>query len=84
MRAILCGVSTRKAGRLRDHEVQGESKSSLSRMWHRKAQELVDELQSADLTGYDLLVLMVDAVVLAEGLTVTVALGIDTQGEKRI
>jgi putative transposase len=71
-------------GLLRDSEVQGESKSNLSRLWQRKAAELVVELQEADLTGYDLLVLMVDAVVLAEGLTVTVALGINTQGEKRI
>ena len=84
MEAILCGVSTRKAGRLRPHEVRGESKSSMSRMWSRKAKELVDELQTADFSDYDLLVLMLDAVVLAEGLTVTVALGIDTQGEKRI
>jgi transposase-like protein len=84
MRAVLCGVSTRKMGLLRDCEVQGESKSNLSRLWQRKAAELVMELQEADLSGFDLLVLMVDAVVLAEGLTVTVALGIDTQGEKRI
>lgn len=38
----------------------------------------------ADLSGYDSLVLMVDGVVLAEGLTVIVALGINTHGEKEI
>lgn len=84
MRAVLCGVSTRNGKRLRAHEVGGESKSSLSRMWQRRAAELVEELQMADLSGYDSLVLMVDGVVLAEGLTVIVALGINTHGEKKI
>ncbi len=84
MRAVLCGVSTRKGKRLRAHEVGGESKSSLSRLWQRRAAELVEELQTADLSDYDQLVLMVDGVVLAEGLTVIVALGINTHGEKAI
>lgn len=55
MRAVLCGVSTRKMGLLRDIEVRGESKSSLSRLWQRKAAELVAELQEADLSEVDLL-----------------------------
>lgn len=84
MRAVLCGVSTRKGKRLRAHEVGGESKSSLSRLWQRRASELVEELQTADLSDYDLLVLMLDGVVLAEGLTVIVALGINIHGEKAI
>lgn len=84
MRAVLCGVSTRKCAGLREHEVRGESKSNLSRLWQRKASELVEELQNLDLSGYNLLALMIDAVVLSDGLTVTVALGINTEGEKRI
>ena len=84
MRAVLCGVSTRKCAGLREHEVLGESKSSLSRLWQRKASELVEELQQADLSDYEVLALMIDAVVLSKGLTVTVALGIDVQGGKRI
>lgn len=84
MRAVLCGVSTRKCAGLREHEVRGESKSSLSRLWQRKASELVEELQQVDLSDYDVLALMIDAVVLSQGLTVTVALGIDVSGEKRI
>ncbi len=84
MRATLCGVSTRNAAALREREVRGESRSSLSRLWQRKAAELAEQMQTADLGGYDLLVLMVDAVVLADGLVATVALGIDGAGEKRI
>lgn len=84
MRAILCGVSTRDMARLRPEELRGESKSSLSRLWQRKAGELAREMAEADLSGFDLLVLMLDAVVLADGLVVTVALGIDGQGNKRV
>ncbi len=84
MRAVLCGVSTRKMCLLMESEARGESKSTLSQLWQRKAAELVVELQEGDLKGYELLVLMVDAVGLADGLTVTVALGIDTRGEKQI
>lgn len=84
MRAVLCGVSTRDVGRLGEDEVKGLSKSAVSRLWQHKAAELVAEMQQADLSEFDLLVLMIDAVVLAKGVVATVALGIDTNGHKRI
>lgn len=82
--AILCGVSTRKVAQLRSCEVAGESRSSLSRLWQKKAAELVEQMQQSDLSGFDLVVLMLDAVVLCKDLVATVALGIDTDGNKRI
>src|SRR5690606_9305879 len=82
--AVLCGVSTRNVAALRESEVRGESKSSLSRLWQKKAGALVAEVRESDLAGFDMLVLMVDAVVLCSGLVATVALGIDTAGIKRI
>jgi len=84
MRAVICGVSTRKVATLRESEVAGESKSSLSRLWQRKARDLADEMLQADLSGFDLVVLMLDGIVLSKGLVVTVAMGIDSDGRKRI
>lgn len=84
MRAVLCGVSTRDVACLSPAEVKRSSKSTVSRMWQQKATELVEDLQQSDLSGFDLLVLMLDAVVLAKDLVVTVALGIDTQGRKQV
>ncbi|MDD4347471.1 MAG: hypothetical protein PHF70_00070 [Opitutales bacterium] len=42
MRAVLCGVSTRGCKRLRPDDFVGESRSSISRLWQRKAAELVE------------------------------------------
>ena len=84
MRAVLCGVSTRDMPTLRASELQGQSKSSVSRMWQRKSAELVGQMQQADLSDFDMVVLMLDAVVLTAGLVATVALGIDAAGHKRV
>jgi transposase-like protein len=84
MRAVMCGVSTRKVSGLRETDLRGESKSSLSRLWKEKAKELVEQMQQDDLSTFDLVVLMLDGVVLAKGLVATVALGIDSSGCKRI
>jgi transposase-like protein len=53
-------------------------------LWQKKAGSLVEEMQQSDLSGFDLLVLMIDAVVLAKDLVATVALGIDTRGCKKV
>ena len=82
MRAILCGVSTRKVPALRESEVAGESRSSLSRLWQRKSIELVEQMQQRDLSDMALVILMLDGVVLSDGLVATVALGIDSEGAK--
>lgn len=84
MRAILCGVSTRQMGRLSGPQARAMSKSAVSRLWQQKAAELVEQMQQSDLSGFDLLVLMIDAVVLGKGVVATVALGIDTAGQKQI
>jgi transposase-like protein len=84
MRATLCGVSTRSIPGLRESELARESRSSISRLWQRKSAALVGELQDCDLSDFDLLILMLDAVVLTDGLVATVALGIDPDGQKRI
>ena len=83
MRAILCEVSTRDVGRLGEQAVKGLSKSAVSRLWQRKAAALVAQVQQADLSGFDVLALLIDAVVLAKGVVATVALGIDTSGHKK-
>lgn len=84
MRAILCGVSTRKVPALRASEVAGESRSALSRLWQRKSMELVEQMQQSDLSGMDLVIMMLDGVALSDGLVATVALGIDSEGTKRV
>lgn len=84
MRAILCGVSCRDAGKLSGGDYAGMSKSAISRLWSRKAGVLIEEMQQSDLSGFDMLVLMVDAVVLSKGLVATVALGLDTLGHKKV
>ena len=84
MRAVLCGVSTRGCKRLRPDDLVGESRSSISRLWQRKSAELVEQVQQSDLSGIDLVVLMLDGVVLSKGAVATVALGIDTSGTKHV
>lgn len=82
--AILCGVSTRNVGSYRMEELSGESRSSLSRLWSRKAADLIEQVQQSDLGDFDLVVLMIDAVVLCRDLVATVALGMDAGGNKRV
>jgi putative transposase len=84
IRAILGGVSTRDVAGLGEVKVKGLSKSAVSRLWQDKAKALVGEVQQSDLSKFDLLVLMIDAVVLAKGVVATVALGIDTAGHKKV
>jgi len=83
-RAILGGVSLRGVTDLGDEELRGQSKSSLSRLWQKKAVALVEQMRQESLADFDLLVLMIDAVVLCKGLVATVALGIDPAGNKRV
>lgn len=84
MRAVLCGVSTRGCKRLRPDDLVGESSSSISRLWQRKAAEMVERVQQSDLSGMNLVVLMLDGVALSKRAVATVALGIDTSGTKHV
>ena len=83
-RAILCGVSCRDIENLESSKVQGMSRTNISRLWQKKAVALVEEMQQNTLEDIDIVALLIDGVVLCKGLVATVALGIDTQGEKRI
>ena len=84
MRATLCGVSTRSIPSLREREVAKESRSSISRLWQEKSAALVEQLQDCELSDFNLVILMLDAVVLTDGLVATVALGINEDGQKRV
>lgn len=84
MRAVLCGASTRGCRRLRHGDLAGESRSSISRLWQRKAGELVERMQQCDLSGIDLVALILDGVVLGKQAVATVALGIDASGAKHV
>ena len=84
MNAIVCGVSTRDMPALRESELKGQSKSEISRLWKRKSADLVDQMQQSDLSDFDLVILMLDAVVLSSGLVATAALGINGAGEKKV
>jgi len=41
---------------------------SISRLWQEKSAALVEQLQDSDLSDFDLVILMLDAVVLTDGL----------------
>ncbi len=84
MRAILSGVSTRKIACLSKEELKGTSKSKISRLWKERATQYVDEFHQRDLSDIDLLVIMIDAIVLASDITVIAAIGVDTSGKKHI
>lgn len=84
MRAILCGVSTRDQKRLHESELRGLSKSSVSRLWQRKAADLVSELMGRDLSKEPVVALMLDGVHLADGLYALIAMGIYGDGHKEV
>ena len=84
--AVLAGVSTRRVTEvpLPSGQNLGNGRSTVSKLWQKRAAELAEELQHSDLGQFDLLVLMLDAVVLDDGLVATVALGFDTEGRKQV
>ncbi len=84
MRAVLGGVSTRQMEGVYPDDLASHSHSSVSRLWNERAGAFVQELQHSDLSGFDLLVLMVDGVVLGKDLVAVVALGFDVDGHKRV
>jgi hypothetical protein len=77
-------VSTRNVAGLGEVKVKGLSKSAVSRIWQDKAKAVVGQVQQSDLSKFDLLLLMIDAVVLAKGVVAIVALGIDAAGHKKV
>jgi putative transposase len=84
MQAVLCGVSSRDMARLRTEELQGLSRSQVSRLWARKAAGMVEELNRRDLSTTKLAVLMLDGYVLSDDLHALIALGIDQDVYKQV
>jgi len=85
---MLAGVSTRRypvalepVGRGIDAEARSTSKSAVSRKFVQLTETALADLLAADLSGLDLVALMIDGVHFAEHLCV-VALGIDIDGVK--
>ncbi|MDF3131284.1 transposase [Kiritimatiellaeota bacterium B1221] len=83
-RAILCGVSGRDQARLQAHELKGMTKSNISRLWAQRAGTLIREMNETDLSDFQMIALMLDGLSLSHELHVIVALGIDTEGHKRV
>lgn len=84
MAATLCGVSTRDQQRLHAEELQGLSKSAVSRLWQSKAKEVAEEMQTRDLSERPVLGVMLDGVHLADGLCVVIAIGFYADGTKEV
>jgi len=84
IRGVLCGVSTRDQQALHPEQLDGKSHAAISRMWIKRAAELVGEINESDLSDFELLTLMMDGTVLAEGLHAIIALGVDPSGRKRV
>jgi len=83
-RAVLCGVSGRDQARLQAHELKGMTRSNISRLWAKRAGELIRQINETDLDGFRMLALMLDGFSLSRELHVIVALGIDLEGRKRV
>ena len=88
MERMLAGLSTRRypvglepVGTRVEHSARATSKSAVSRRFVTATETALAELLSADLSGLDLVALMVDGVHFAEHCCV-VALGIDIDGVK--
>lgn len=60
------------------------AKSSISRMWAEKSREQLEVLRSRPLDDADWLCVLIDGVWLAKEICVVVAVGIDTEGNKRV
>ena len=59
-------------------------RSSISRMWVEKSREQLDLVRSRPLDDADWLCLLIDGVWLTKEICVVVAVGIDTEGNKRV
>jgi putative transposase len=83
MRGLVAGVSTRDMTTVFPSS-RRTSKSEVSRLWTKKAAHFVEQLRGRDLSQAPYVVLMLDGVVLNDGLTAVVALGITSGGEKHM
>jgi putative transposase len=79
--AVGQGLATRGAARALGGAV---SKSEASRMWVEKSREQLEHFRSRSLVDVDWLCLMIDGIHLGGEICVVVAVGIDTEGNKRV
>lgn len=81
VRAVQAGVSSR--GQADVHQQPRRcGRSSVSRAWALAASRRVDDLRGRDLSQERFLALLMDGIVLGEGVTVVVAVGITEDGRK--
>jgi transposase-like protein len=81
--ALQAGASGREMKRVHP-ESPRTSKSSVSRLWKREGAKLVAELRERDIASQDWLVLMLDGIRLSDDQLGIVALGVTSDGRKRI
>ena len=83
LRALCAGVSTREQKNVYP-ESPSTSKSSVSRLWQREGERVLEEFRARDIERDDWLVLMLDGVRLANELWAVVALGVAEDGSKHM
>jgi len=81
VRSVAEGLSIRGKSRSCDNAV---SKSSASRMWVEKSREQLEILRNRPLSDTDWVCVMLDGVWLTKELCVVIAIGIDTEGVKKV
>ena len=79
--AVAQGLPVRGVERALDKAV---SKSAVSRMWAEKSREQLELLRNRPLDDADWLAVLIDGVWLTRELCVVVAVGIDSEGRKRV
>lgn len=83
LQAVMAGVSTRDVEKLHA-ESPGVKRSNVSRHWQEAGQQFINRLRDQDLATEDWLVLMLDGLHLSRDQTAIVAVGITTEGVKRV
>jgi hypothetical protein len=76
MCVTLCRVSTQSIPSLRENEIAKENRSSISGLSQKKSVTLLAQVQQRDLSDFDVVALILNAMVLSDGLIATVTLGI--------
>ncbi len=81
--ALMAGVSTREIEQVKPHS-PSVSKSNVSRLWQSAGHKFVDQLRAPSLSEQDWAVLMLDGIRLSKDQLAIVAIGITSDGFKRV
>ena len=81
--ALMAGVSTREIEQVKPHS-PSVSKSNVSRLWQSAGHKFVDQLRAPSLAEQDWAVLMLDGIRLSKDQLAIVAIGITSDGFKRV